>query len=495
VTLATTNAAIATRYDAIPYATIPHPLTHPDRIASVARFLGLAPPQVAHARVLEVGCGDGANLIPMAATLPSARFVGCDLSSRALAAGRATIGALRLSNVELVEEDLRSLAPAHGDFDFIIAHGVYSWVPAEVRDGLLALAAARLAPNGLMFVSFNALPGTRVRQVAWEVLHRHVDQIEDPRERLAAARDLAATIAAGRSFHPSDDAVRAEFRAIAQSGDSELCHDTLSVPNDPVYFREFSAHAGRFGLRYLAEADLHSMSAAGLTPEARQRLSTLDPTTREEYLDFVRLRRFRQSLLCRTDAPSDPAPLSARLDAMHASADRSLLQAIAGGKLEDIVRQFDPAHAGGGPVRALLEAIAQHAPAAIALRSLREQIGQQPLPKPFDALVADAYVSNFTVLHTQPPAVVAVAGEHPVAGALARLEAASREELTSLLHVRVRIPDVNARRLVTLLDGTRDRGALVAEINGPAFAYQRDAAKAFVDRALAQLARHGLLAA
>ena len=298
-----------------------------------------------------------------------------------------------------------------------IAHGVYSWVPPAVRDGLFALAATRLAPSGLMFVSFNALPGCRVRQAAWDVLHRHVDHLEDPRARLAAARELAAIIGTGnRSFHEADDAVRAEFRAIAQSSDSELCHDTLAVPNDPVYFHDFTLHAARFGLRYLAEAELHSMSAVALSPEARAFVSKLDPAAREEYLDFVRLRRFRQSLLCRVDAPSDPAPLAARLDAMHVAADRPLLQAVANGKLPEMARQLDPAHGGGGPVRMLLEHIAQRAPAALPVNTLREWLTGQALPRPLEFLLTDAYVSNLVNLHLHPPAVVAAAGKLPVAG-------------------------------------------------------------------------------
>jgi len=239
------NTVLAERYDAIPYAAVPHPSTHPDRLATVAAFLGMDPPAVGRCRVLEVGCSDGANLIPMALGLPESRFVGCDLSQRALDAGRATIATLGLTNVTLVGEDLAALAPEHGSFDFIIAHGVYSWVPPHVRDALFALAARRLAPNGVMYVSFNTFPGCRVRQAAWEVLHLHVDRIEDPRARLDAARGLARMIGegGGKAQHDSDEAVRAEFRAITQRTDSALFHDDLALPNDPVYFHEFVAHA------------------------------------------------------------------------------------------------------------------------------------------------------------------------------------------------------------------------------------------------------------
>ena len=115
--------------------------------------------------------------------------------------------------------------------------------------------------------------------MAWEILHAHVDHIEDPRVRLTEARKLARIIGeGGKAWY--DEAVRAEFRLVAQRSDSELFHDDLALPNEPVYFREFVAHAVRFGLKYLAEVDLHSMSAADLSAEARAFLSAATSTRR-----------------------------------------------------------------------------------------------------------------------------------------------------------------------------------------------------------------------
>ncbi len=496
LSLATDHAALAQRYDTIAYPAVPHSLTHPDRLATVATFLGMSPPAVSQCRVLEVGCSDGGNLIPMAAALPKARFVGCDLSPTALAKGRATIAALGLTNIALVEEDLAALAPAHGEFDYVIAHGVYSWVPATVRDGLFALAANRLASSGVMFVSLNALPGCRVRQATWEVLHWHVDHIADPRARLVAARELASLIGAGgKSLHDADEAMRAEFNAIAQSSDSELFHDTLAVPNDPVYFHEFAAHARRFGLAYLSEAELHTMSAAGLSPEARAFLSPLAPQAREQYLDFVRLRRFRQSLLRRNDAPIDTTVRSERLSAMHAAATTSLSRAASEGKVAELARGLDPAGGGDGPVRAVLDTLVQRAPAACPVATLREIVGNLTLTRPFETILTDAYVSDIIALHVHPPALATLPGERPIASPMARLEARTQEAMTSLLHTHVRIPDANARQLITLLDGTRDRAGLAAAMAGPAFGYQREAASRFVTHALAQFGRMALLVA
>ena len=486
------NAALAERYDQVAYAALPHPATHPDRLATVAAFLGLHPPAVAQCRVLEVGCSDGSNLIPMALGLPSAQFVGCDLSERALAAGRRRIAELGLTNIALVQEDLAAFSPSHGSFDYIIAHGVYSWVPPEVRDALLALGGKRLTSNGVMFVSYNALPGCRIRQVAWDILRAHVEHIDEPRARLDEARRLARILGeAGRVWQEADEAVRAEFRVIASRSDSVLYHDDLAVPNDPFYFRDFIANAARFGLKYLAESDLHSMSAAGVSADARAFLSTLDPLSREQYLDYVRLRRFRQTLLQRSDAPGELMLHPARLEPMQVAADPSLARASDAGKVDDLARGLDPPD--GARVRPLLDALIKRSPGSIAVPALRERFPN--LARPLETILTDAFVSGIVTMHVHPAKLVTEAGTRPSASPLARLQARDGDEVTNLVHMRARLPDEHTRRLLTLLDGTHDRAALAKAMNGPAFGHDRDKARAFVDYTLGQFGRLALLIA
>ena len=492
--LPVSNAALAARYDTIPYAALPHPLTHPDRLATVATFLGYDAPSPATCRVLEVGCNEGANLIPMAVSLPQASFIGCDLSGSAIAAGQATIAAIGARNVELRCEDLSTLDPALSQFDYVIAHGVYSWVPAAVRDALFALGGARLAPGGVMFVSFNALPGCHARLAAWEMLHQHVDAIADPRERLHAARAFARIVAEGGTpQHAADDALRAELRAIAERNDSQLFHDDLAVPNDPVYFRDFAAHAARHGLAYLAEAELHTMSGAGVSAQARQFLSTLEPLAREQYLDFVRLRRFRQSLLRRADAAPSTRDHAARLMSMHVSADASLLRAAQAGKAADLARELDPASKGAGAVRELLDELVSRAPGSLAVADLAARASAWP--RPLELLLRDAYVGGVVNLHVHPPALVTRPPARPRASALARYQATRGEDVTTLTHARVRIPDANARRLLAMLDGTRAVPALVSATAAAWPGGMRQDAAAFVAHALEQFGRLALLAA
>jgi SAM-dependent methyltransferase len=492
----TSSVDLASRYDEIPYEALPHAATHPNRLAAVATFVGHTAPNVERCRVLELGCNNGSNLIPMAVSLPSARFVGCDLSSRAVEAGRRTISALGLTNVTLLERDFASLPPAHDEFDFIVAHGVYSWVPPAARDALFRVAAARLAPSGILYVSYNVLPGCRVRQAAWDVLHHHVDRIESAQARLDAARQLARVIGnGGAATCEADQALRAEFRAIAEHSDSELCHDDLAVPNDPVFFDSFAQHAAGFGLRYLTEAVFATMSDTGISDDAKTHLATLDPLAREQYLDFVRLRRFRQSLVVRDHAPTDAATRSHRLRTLHVSSAPELSRSAAAGGVHQLARRLDPAAGGGGAVRKLLDALVANQPATFELATLETRLDLKSLTRPLDDILVDAYGRGLVDLHMLPPPVAIVPPDRPVASPLARLQAGMSDTVTTLLHGSARIADTNALRLLPLVDGTRDRAALATAVKHVATNIDWSRADDFVKFALEKFARLGLLMA
>ena len=159
-----------TLYDEVEYPSRSFSQTHPARAAAIGTLLGMTPPSPASCRVLEVGCGSGWNLIPMAAALPEARFEGFDLAQSAIESAKRDAASLGLSNLRFEHLDLMNLPADFGQFDYIIAHGFYSWVPAPVRLKLLDLCQKHLAPNGLAFVSFNAYPYARLRLMWREMM-------------------------------------------------------------------------------------------------------------------------------------------------------------------------------------------------------------------------------------------------------------------------------------------------------------------------------------
>jgi SAM-dependent methyltransferase len=478
----TTPAAIAEKYDALRYDALPYPVSHPDHVAAVVTMFGLEPPPVATARVLEVGCNDGSNLLPMAATLPDATFVGCDIAASAISKAHEGAQALGLANVRLEIADLAAIEG--GAFDYIVAHGVYSWVPAPVRDALFALASRALARNGILFTSYNTYPGGYVRRAAWEALRWHVAGLPDRPSQLRAARELADLLGEpGTTHDAADAAVRAEFKRIAGEPDSPLFHDTLAEPNDPVWFHEFVDHAGRHGLVYVAEALPSMMAGGGLAPRVRQFLATQGRLAREQYLDFARVRRFRQSLLCRSEATGDFQLAPARLRGLHVSASMPLLRAASEGKL--------PATPGadGVVLRALLDRLVAIAPAAMPTSELVERMRSEPGARPVEAILLDAWVSGFAQLHAHPPHPAVSAGPRPRAFLVARWQAKHREGVTNLRHETIRLVDPFARALLPLCDGARDRAALASAMA----AVGQPAAPMQLDDTLATFARLALL--
>ena len=129
------NARIGARYDELPYDSRPSRRSHPAHIAMIAQLLGLTPSPPMRANILEIGCASGAHIIPLAAQYPDARFVGVDLSAAQIATGLARIERHGLRNIELIRGDLVEFSPGRETFDYILCHGVYSWVPIEFARG------------------------------------------------------------------------------------------------------------------------------------------------------------------------------------------------------------------------------------------------------------------------------------------------------------------------------------------------------------------------
>lgn len=275
--------------------------THPARHAAVARLFGLAAAPIATARVLEIGCAQGHNLLPLAARLPGARFTGVDFSAHEIARGRALTAVAGLTNVELLCADLRAYAPPPGAFDYIIAHGVFSWIPDDAKAALLALCARCLAPHGVAYLSYNTYPGWKQREAVRELMLLQIGEDKAPADRLAAAHQTLGTLdklLAGRPEHHAE-LTREIIAGMKHRHPAHFYHDDLDGVNDPCYFLQFAAWVAEHGLAYLAEAEWETMFPELLASSARDALKvfTGDRLRLEQHLDFLRNRTFRCSLL------------------------------------------------------------------------------------------------------------------------------------------------------------------------------------------------------
>ncbi|HEY1921533.1 MAG TPA: class I SAM-dependent methyltransferase, partial [Tepidisphaeraceae bacterium] len=177
-------------YDAMAYEAWEHFHAHPDRIAAAAAVRGFAPAPVDRCRVLEVACGVGGNLLPMAEQMPGSQFVGIDLSPRQIESGAALVREIGLTNLELRCQDLMDFPQDVGEFDFIIAHGFYSWVPEPVRRKLMEVCQRHLSKNGLAFISYNTYPGWRTKGIVRDMMVYNAREAENPAERVKKGREI-----------------------------------------------------------------------------------------------------------------------------------------------------------------------------------------------------------------------------------------------------------------------------------------------------------------
>src|SRR5262245_1789033 len=208
-------------YDVVPYNTCPRSQTHPDRMAAVAKLFGLDCAPLESCRVLEIGCGDGSNLIPLAYSFPQARIAGIDAAKLPIAEGRRRADALELANLSLEAMDLREMRTGSDEFDYIIAHGVYSWTSPAVRDALVGICAGCLASDGVALISYNAQPGHHTLLMLRDMMQFHVRGTQNPYEKIENARKFLHLVR--DRTHATDswsEVLRTEIAALDQRDDA-----------------------------------------------------------------------------------------------------------------------------------------------------------------------------------------------------------------------------------------------------------------------------------
>lgn len=459
----------ATRYDEILYPTGAQDATHPDRLATIATLFGMSPAPATACRVLEIGCGDANNLIPMAFLLPGASFTGIDLAEKPIAIGKDLASKLGLRNLHLEAKDLFTITPDFGEFDYIIAHGVYAWIPAAVQDKLMEVCRANLAPQGVAFVSYNAYPGSRLRETVRDLFTHFIRPLDARPDAIAHARRLLEFAAKARPETGPWGPIMAQVSTmLGGRPDTVLAHDEMGACYRPAYFHEFAARAARHGLQYLGEANYGDMQDRWLSPEERDLLARTagDPVLlREQYMDFLKCRTFRHTLLCRKEVAlnRDAAPLAA----LKLLVSSRLRPESKKAKLDAPGPVTFQHPAGGGlsishpSVKKLLARLGDAWPDRIPASGLRAK--DIPDDELGDFLLF-LYGANLARLQTHWTPYACPAGPRPTATPLARALVDQRKWVTTHEHVEVQIKDATTQQLLRAMDGTRERKDLLAEV-------------------------------
>ncbi len=504
-------------YDAVAYPGHAFSQTHPAHLATIAHIHGMTPAPTATMRVLELGCGSGGNLIPMALQCPGAQLVGIDLSGRAIAHAKAEAAELGLGNVSFEQRDIMAVTTGLGQFDYIIVHGVYSWVPQPVRERILALFGELLAPQGIAYVSYNALPGCRLRDLARDVMLFETREIDDPIEKVRVAR------AAIKRFAEATDAetfygvaLRERAYQIEDIPDNVLYHDDLNPGARAFALHEVLAAAEPHGLQFLSETSFPN-NFGGARGPAQQVLNAIpvsEPLRQEQALDLLIGRCFRQTLLCRADIALHRGLAGFSFAPYHLAAN-----------VQEEVDRVDEKRPGAASflfadgvrlavdlpaAKAALRALGRTWPGNIHHDELVTLALQEAGPdheheieRLNEALTA-IYRAGLIEISLEPHRLATGISERPVASLLARRQALASHEVTDLRHRAVALDGVVVRKFVSLLDGTRTPEMLLDALNaflaeahasghsGPALPKQATAAE--VDMHLRDVARLALLA-
>jgi methyltransferase-like protein len=495
-----------TSYDLVQYPSLPFDRSHPDQLAVMATLFGLQPAPPQNCRVLEIACADGGNIIPMACELPGSSFRGFDLARTVVENGQKLIGELELSNIRIDQMDLMDAGPELGEFDYIIAHGLYSWVPEPVRDKLMSVTKSLLAPQGVAYISFNALPGCRIREMFREMLLIHLRDVTDPEQRIKQAREFLECLK--QSKERSGDMgnfLRIEAEFLLDQGPVVLFHDELGEVYHPVFVHDFAAHARRFGLQFLAEASFPEMQAKKFPQEVLDRAEQWcggDRVMRELYYDFMRGRVFRRTLLCHDNIQVAGELIEDRIGGLFATSQATPTSSTPNLK-EGVAEEFTGIRSASAKTahplaKAALVLLGKAWPQSLSfddlVNSAARLIGEQPDPESMIRILFGTYAASLVELHAMPPRCVTKAGPFPATTALARLQAQRGKRITTLRHTSIEADGDIERHLVTLLDGTRNFTDLVREM-APRIATSRDEAARRLQDNLQKLARFGLLVA
>ena len=450
-------------YDLLPYLSMPVAYTQPAHLAARAALFGLSSPTADRARVLELGCAAGGNLIPLAARFPQAHFLGIDLSTRQIADGRNRIAAFGLTNIELRQGDIAALTLPANSFDYVICHGVFSWVPPLTQDAIFRIINNCLVDNGVATISYNVLPGWHLRSPVRDILLHHAGVDGTPQARVALARDMLRQIETATSGrHAYGSVLRDEAKRMRLMPASYILGEFLAENNAPATFRNFTGKAERHDLCFLGEADLNAEANELITPDARrdlERLARTDRNEAEQRLDLFSGRPFRRSLLVKTStARSLSAPKPERLTGLYLTSrlvpdpartkDRTI--AFVDGRGRSIATQTPCVG------RALMQ-LATAYPATAPVDTLT---GAGPDSTRIAKVLLRLLSEGRASVSTLPLAAGGATEVRPRAWVLARAEAAMGQPfVTSMRHVAVELPRI-AAGVTARLDGTNDRNAL-----------------------------------
>ncbi|MFT4627758.1 MAG: hypothetical protein ACI8PZ_006445 [Myxococcota bacterium] len=458
------------------YPSFPFHRAHPDRLAALLACFGVAPPPVAGARVLDLGCASAGHLLPMAHRLPGATFVGVDLDADEIALGQSRVDALGLTNVTLIAADLAALPADIGQFDYIVAHGLYSWLPAEGQTALLTLLRDRLVPTGAAYVSWNTLPGWYRRAPVRSFVQAFAGE-GDSATRVERGRELLEELG---GLVPERQAawnrmILEELDRLDDAHDGFFSAEITGAHHEALEFTTFARRVRAEGLEVLADAEALNPALTGpLHPMVKAATgivgTELDDV--EQFVDTVEGRAFRASVLVHRDLELDRRVHGAPLRALRFGAHMTPPTDFTPGRPATFTSPWGGTARIATPlVQCTLDALSRRWPELLCFDEVVHDVGEligRPLPEPMHEelamLLRVCAGSNLVELGVRPMQPRRLPGDRPEACPVARVLAAEGStRVANDVHRAVPLEEAD-HTLLPLLDGTRDRAALAEAV-------------------------------
>lgn len=463
-------------YDESPYPRVAYFLTRPTRLQSIAYLHGLESAPPAGCRVLEIGCATGGNLLPLAYQYPESQFLGVDYSKTQIDLAIEGVHSLGLKNINFLHLNILDITEKLGQFDYIIAHGVYSWIPPEIQNKLLQVCNVNLDAKGVAYISYNTKPGWHLNAWIRDAM-RFGSLPEAGTNQVNQAREFLNIVVESPFLHPE---LKKYFRHTVSELNSKeevyLTHEYLENCNFPIYFMEFIDQLNNHGLQYLGDANKNLVVQDDDSPISQIIRPTIKNNERQEqFLDFIHNRIFRQSLICHQNFTLDRKGLINKLENMHAVSflkSGSVNRDLSG---KSVTMFSGPGTPNGIPIsdpgiRASLLCLEEHYPQPIQVRDLWKHISapQQPEGESvFFNNLLQLWRMGLVELQATPDRIPSTVSNRPSISAVARYLSRFGASITCLNHTPVGIPD-HFRKFLPFIDGSRD----IEELAAKALEYQ-----------------------
>lgn len=370
-------------------ATLERKLT-PGWMAAMSRLYGVAAPEPSNPfHMLDVGCGVAFGLALTAASHPNATFEGIDGMSAHIAEGTAF--ASDIPNITLAHRTFdHALTDGGPACDFVIIHGVLSWVAPEIREQALDIAASRLAPGGLLGVSYNALPG-RVGMLSYQHLVKALAETGsgEPSTRYLAAHARVKELMA-RGFKALSAEAISDFEEKSDKIDSAYFpHEFLNAHWQPLWGSEVQAGMQERGLSFVGQNSLLSLRPELTVPKRIREIieAEQDPVRRDTLFDMAMNTPFRVDLYAKDPVPAVREDVARICLAATTDADAELAIGTPAG----VLRYDNPA------ARGILTAL-QDGPMTLSALSTKLALGLQDMIKAGTCLV----IGDHAVFCTPP---------------------------------------------------------------------------------------------